>query len=125
MYQGLITMKIEVDIPESINDYGQLLSDFVKTMVHKLDKNSHKETPTKESLPAIMDLLVEEIYEFEQQIEADRFNENSLMELADQANFSFLAYIALRKQGVKHGQGNTNPDGTGRSTEHSEAVDNS
>ena len=117
--------KIEVSIPNSIGNYAVLLEDFIKTMVHKLDKNSHKETPTKESLPAIMDLLVEEIFEFEQQIDADKFNENSLVELADQANFSFLAYVALRQQGVKHEQGSTDTDGTGRPTERGEAVDNS
>jgi hypothetical protein len=49
-----------------------------------------------------MDLLVEEIVEFENQLEEDKFNENSLVELMDQANFSFLAYVALRRQGVKH-----------------------
>jgi len=68
----------------------------------KLDKNSWKETPTKQTLHAIMDLLVEEIIEFEKQIAEDRFNENSLIELADQANFSFLAYVALRLEGVQH-----------------------
>jgi hypothetical protein len=106
-------MKFEIDVPESINNYGLLLSDFVKTMVHKLDKNSHKDTPTKESLPKIMDLLADEIHEFETQVDADKFNENSLIELADQANFSFLAYIALRMQGVKHEQDYTNPNRTG------------
>jgi hypothetical protein len=115
-------IKIKVEVPDSIDEYATLFAEFIVLMLHKLDKNSHKKTPTKESLPAIMDLLVEEIYEFEQQIEADKFNENSLMELADQANFSFLAFIALRLQGVKHGQSSANPDGTGRPAEHSEAL---
>ena len=65
-------------------------------------KNSHKETPTVASLETIMDLLVEEISEFEEQVAKDKFDENSLIELMDQANFSFLAYVALRMQGVEH-----------------------
>jgi hypothetical protein len=72
-------------------------------MIKKLDKNSWKSTPTVESLPRIMDLLIEEIIEFEDQIILDKFDENSLIELMDQANFSFLAYVALRLQGVEHG----------------------
>jgi hypothetical protein len=76
--------------------------DFFDGMMKKLDKNSHKDTPTKETLPKIMDLLREEIKEFEEQLYKDRFDENSLIELMDQANFSFLAYVALRMEGVKH-----------------------
>jgi hypothetical protein len=71
-------------------------------MIAKLDKNSWKQTPTVNSLPEIMDLLREEIFEFENQMADDKFNENSLIELMDQANFSFLAYVALRLQGVQH-----------------------
>jgi hypothetical protein len=117
--------KIEVVVPDSISDYSDFLADFFDTMIYKLAKNSHKKTPTKESLSAVMDMLVDEIIEFEEQIVDDKFNENSLVELADQANFSFLAYIALRQQGVKHGQRSINSDGTGRPVEHSKAVDNS
>jgi hypothetical protein len=71
-------------------------------MIEKLRKNAHKETPTKESLKRIMELLILEIIEFEDQLIKDKFDENSLIELCDQANFSFLAYVALRLQGVKH-----------------------
>jgi hypothetical protein len=93
---------ILVQVPDSLRDWHPLLLDFFAGMIKKLDKNSHKDTPTIESLPRIMDLLVEEIVEFENQLEEDKFNENSLVELMDQANFSFLAYVALRRQGVKH-----------------------
>jgi len=96
------TNYILVKVPDSLKDYHLFLRDFFKTMIHKLDKNSHKDTPTKENLDGIMDLLVDEVIEFEQQIYRDRFNENSLVELADQANFSFLAYVVLRLEGVEH-----------------------
>lgn len=91
-----------LDVPKSLMKYEEMLHDFFNGMMMKLDKNSHKETPTRESLFSIMDLLMEEINEFEQQIQEDKFNENSLIELMDQANFSFLAYVALRLEGVKH-----------------------
>src|SRR4249920_3662780 len=94
---------ILVQIPDSIKQYRWFLQDFVKGMITKLDKNSHNNTPTVETLPKIMDLLREEIKEFEEQLAENKFDENSLIELMDQANFSFLAYVALRLQGVKHG----------------------
>jgi len=93
---------IIIQVPNSLRPYHSLLHEFFRTMIVKLDKNSYKETPTKQTLHAIMDLLVEEIIEFEKQVHEDKFNENSLIELADQANFSFLAYVALRLEGVKH-----------------------
>jgi len=95
-------MIIMLDVPNSLEPWHALLADFFHGMILKLDKNSHKDTPTKETLPKIMDLLREEIKEFEEQLYKDRFDENSLIELMDQANFSFLAYVALRMEGVKH-----------------------
>jgi len=91
-----------IQVPDSLREFHPLLLDFFRTMMHKLDKNSHKSTPTTKDLPDIMDLLQLEIAEFEDQLAIDKFDENSLVELADQANFSFLAYVALRRQGVKH-----------------------
>jgi len=96
-------VNILVQVPDSIAQYREHLQEFVKGMVAKLDKNSYKETPTKETIPKIMDLLRTEIREFEEQMDKDKFDENSLIELMDQANFSFLAYVALRIQGVEHG----------------------
>jgi hypothetical protein len=97
-----MSTRIVVQVPQSLSAYHSLLHDFFEGMIMKLAKNSHKDTPTKESLPKIMDLLREEIREFEEQLAEDRFNENSLIELMDQANFAFLAYVALRMEGVKH-----------------------
>ena len=93
-----MTTSIKITIPPSIEKYAVYLADFVDGMVKKLDKNSHKDTPTRENLQTIMDLLIEEISEFEMQVAEDRFSENSLIELMDQANFAFLAYIALRAE---------------------------
>jgi len=97
---------ILIQVPNSLSAYHTFLLDFFNTMIYKLDKNSHKDTPTKENLQGIMDLLLGEIVEFEQQVHQDKFNENSLTELADQANFAFLAYVALRLEGVQHGRKN-------------------
>ena len=91
-----------VQIPDSIEKFCPLLLDFFNGMVKKLDKNSYKDTPTVKAIPEIMELLMLEIEEFEVQLQTNKFDENSLIELMDQANFSFLAYVALRKQGVKH-----------------------
>jgi hypothetical protein len=96
-------VNVLVQVPDSIKVWQPLLLDFFTGMIAKLDKNSHKQTPQLESLPRIMDLLKDEIVEFETQIEEDRFDENSLKELMDQANFAFLAYVALRMEGVRHG----------------------
>jgi len=95
---------ITLEIPESLKEWQPMLQDFFNGMMKKLDKNSHKKTPTINSLPEIMDLLELEIDEFEEQITTNKFDENSLVELMDQANFSFLAYVALRSQGVEHGR---------------------
>jgi len=94
---------IVTSIPKSIEQYQEYLRRFFEGMITKLDKNSHKSTPTVETLPKIMDLLRQEIIEFEEQLADKKFDENSLIELMDQANFSFLAYVALRLQGVEHG----------------------
>ena len=92
-----------IEVPDSIKTWQPFLMRFFQGMMAKLDKNSHKQTPRLETLPRIMELLREEILEFETQIDEDRFNENSLTELMDAANFAFLAYVALRMEGVKHG----------------------
>jgi AICAR transformylase/IMP cyclohydrolase PurH len=96
-------ISVFIQVPDSIAQYREHLHEFFMGMILKLDKNSHKETPTKETIPKIMDLLRMEIAEFEEQMDKDKFDENSLIELMDQANFSFLAYVALRMQGVEHG----------------------
>lgn len=97
-----MTVKIEVEVPDSIKLWSPFLLMFFRGMLAKLDKNSHKQTPKLETLPRIMELLREEIEEFMVQLDEDRFDENSLIELMDQANFAFLAYVALRMEGVEH-----------------------
>ena len=98
-----MTVFVTVGVPEKIEQFSCLLQTFFEGMIAKLEKNAHKETPTVASLGDIMDLLIEEIVEFEEQLALDKFDENSLIELMDQANFAFLAYVALRRDGVKHG----------------------
>jgi hypothetical protein len=96
--------EITVDVPVSLQKHARHLAKFFEGMIRKLDKNSHKDTPTIHNIPTIVDLLVEEVVEFEDQFHTDRNNENSLIELMDVANFAFLAYVALRNQGVEHAQ---------------------
>lgn len=91
-----------VEVPDSIKVWTPFLTHFFQGMMRKLDKNSYKQTPQLESLPRIMELLQGEIKEFMVQLDEDRFDENSLIELMDQANFAFLAYVALRMEGVEH-----------------------
>jgi hypothetical protein len=79
---------------------------FFEGMVRKLEKNAHKETPTIEGIPRIMELLLVEMTEFLDQYGQDKYDENSLVELMDVSNFAFLAYVALRLQGVNHGNNN-------------------
>ena len=100
---------IIVQIPDSLRGLRDPLLNFFQGMIKKLDKNSHKQTPSIKDMGRIIDLLREEIEEFEEQLETDKFDENSLIELMDVANFAFLAYVALRLQGVEHGKEESNP----------------
>lgn len=93
---------IALEIPESLERYPELLRDFFDGMIHKLHINAYKETPTMKSIPEIIENLREEVVEFEEQLALDKFDENTLIELMDAANFAFLAYVALRLQGVEH-----------------------
>jgi len=89
---------VVVRTPSSIDQYTRLLESFVYGMVQKLDKNSHKETPTLNTVPEIIDFLKLEIDEFETQFFENKDDENTVVELFDIANFAFLAYIALKHQ---------------------------
>lgn len=91
-----------VQLPKSLTRYADEIEGFFESMIMKLDKNSHKETPTLKSIPEIIQNLREEVVEFEEQLALNKFDENTLIELADTANFAFLAYVALRLQGVEH-----------------------
>jgi hypothetical protein len=93
---------ILIQVPNSLFKYHTPLRYFFEGMIKKLEKNSHKDTPTIKSIPEIVENLREEIIEFEEQLGIDKFNQNTLIELMDAANFAFLAYIALRMQGVSH-----------------------
>ena len=89
-------------IPASLVEYSEHLGWFFDGMLHKLDINSHKATPTTKDIPEIIENLREEVIEFEEQLALNKFDENTLVELMDAANFAFLAYVALRIQGVEH-----------------------
>lgn len=95
---------IPVAIPPSLEGLSDHLQGFFDTMIKKLDKNSWKETPTIHSIPEIVGLMIEEVTEFEVQFYSDAYDENVLVELADAANFAFLAYVALRIHGFGNGK---------------------
>jgi hypothetical protein len=98
-----MTVSLTVIIPKSIEQYTPLIQSFVDGMIIKLDKNSWKKTPTVNSIPEIIDLLGGELSEFEEQFFENKYDENVLVELMDVANYAFLAYVALRLQGLGNG----------------------
>ena len=101
---------LQIPIPESLNQYSDHLHKFFEGMIKKLHKNCHKDTPSIQDIGRIIDLLRLEVEEFEEQLFTDKYDENSLIELMDTANFAFLAYVALRIQGVKHAEDKHNFD---------------
>ena len=98
-----MSTNIVITIPTSLFSYHTHLQRFFEGMILKLDANSHKKTPTTEDIPAIIDLLLLEIDEFDLQFKDNKFDNNVLVELMDTANFAFLAYVALRLQGLGNG----------------------
>ena len=100
---------ILVQVPDSLREYHDKLLDFFNGMIKKLDKNCHKDTPSIQDMGRIIDLLQMEVQEFEEQLVTNKYDENSLIELMDTANFAFLAYVALRLQGVEHAKEAGNP----------------
>ena len=93
---------IMIFIPRELEAHRENLAGFFDGMVRKLYRNRHKDDVTLPAIPMLMGLLQGECAEFEEQLEINKFDENSLIELMDVANFAYLAYRALRKEGVEH-----------------------
>lgn len=93
---------ILLQVPDKLRQHHLHLYYFFKGMIDKLEKNAHKDTPNAKSVGLMMAKLREEIEEFEEQLADNKFDPNTLVELMDQANFSFLAYVYLRMGGVEH-----------------------
>jgi len=93
--------KISINVPSSMRVYREHLSEFIGTMMRKLDMNSHKNVPETKDIPGMVQRLKEEIEEFEEQQKFDPTAINNIMELVDASNFAFLAFVALRNNGVK------------------------
>ena len=109
-----MTTNMVITVPSSLFEYHTLLQHFFQGMIRKLDANSHKHTPTTDQISEIIDKLIDEVVEFEEQLQLNKFDSNSLVELMDTANFAFLAYVVLRNEGVKHDQRelqDNNPNG--------------
>lgn len=97
-------VSVIVNIPVEVDKYRPYLRKFFEGMVEKLRVNAHKDTPNAKSVTLMMSKLREEIEEFEEQLALNKFDPNTLIELMDQANFSFLAYVYLRMGGVEHAE---------------------
>lgn len=92
--------QIAVAIPPSLQKYRNNLRSFFEGMIRKLDLNSHKETPEREQVETMVELLKGELTEFEDQLALDKLNFNSLVEIQDVANYAFLIFVALRRDGT-------------------------
>lgn len=102
MFGGLVEGNVlPVYIPEELAHYKDELLLFFTGMIYKLQLNAHKDTPTKPKIPELMFRMMGEIGELTQQIIDDKSDPNSLWETFDTANFSFLIYLALLRDGVK------------------------
>lgn len=86
---------VQVQVPVAIEPMAVRLAEFFNAMLKKLDKNSYKQTPSHDDIPHIVDLMQKEVDEFMVQFDEDVMSDNSLKELADISNFSFLLYMAL------------------------------
>lgn len=89
-------MELTLHIPESLAQYNVDLYRFFTAMLVKLDKNSHKRTPEVEDVPRIIERMQVEVGEFEEQFAIDALDMNTLFELADVANYAFLANVAIQ-----------------------------
>lgn len=91
-------MSIKIEIPSSIEVHRRDIEKFVKLMVHKLDINSHKNNPTRADASKMIELMKDEVLEFEEQYQDDKTDPNASLELADCANFALLAYVSLNNE---------------------------
>lgn len=95
-------MKIEVEIPEDIAEYGPHIENLLRLCVSKLFVNAHKVTPDIKEADDMIVRLKEELKELEEQLAENRLKGNSLLEIADVVNFALLTYIAIRNEQMKY-----------------------
>ena len=92
---------IMVPVPPTLNAHRGALREFFAGMVRKLDLNSHKDVPGRQDVEMLLAGALREIAEFLEQYHSDKFDENTLVETFDSANFIYLTYMALRNGGTK------------------------
>jgi predicted ribosome quality control (RQC) complex YloA/Tae2 family protein len=95
-------MKIEIEIPDDIAEYGDHIKNLLGLCVTKLFVNAHKITPDIKEAEDMIDRLKEEVQELEDQLTENRLKGNSLLEIADVVNFALLTYIAIRNEQMKY-----------------------
>jgi len=99
---------MKIDIPPSLSHHEPHLRAFFEAMVFKLHVNSYKDETAEKDVPILIDLGLKELQEFKDELVVgeggelsfDQIGPNSLIELADQANFQYLLFWFLRKRGV-------------------------
>jgi hypothetical protein len=97
----LVAQDLRIPLPAALNHYRTELLLFFAGMIYKLNLNAHKDAPNKPQIPELMLKLMGEVGELTEQILKDKFDPNSLQEAFDTANFAFLIYLALLRDGTK------------------------
>lgn len=91
---------MNINIPTTLKRHAPFLKQFFEGMVFKLYVNSHKDETAAKDIPILLDALAGEVKEFTDQLAEKMDDPNSLSELVDMANFSYLLFQYLRNQGV-------------------------
>lgn len=92
---------MNIEIPSILRSHESTLREFFDGMVFKLAVNAHKDQIDARSIPGLIDLMLDELREFKDEIGPDGTAEpNALQEAFDGANFWYLLFQFLRKNGV-------------------------
>lgn len=99
-----MSRRIIVEIPEELAGLQGDLQWFVGVMVEKLYQNRHKATTQSTEPSTFLLKLQAELLEVHEQWLADPCHPNMTRELADAANFAFLAHCAIEAWKARHRQ---------------------
>jgi hypothetical protein len=89
-----------INVPKTLKRHEPFLKQFMEGMIFKLHVNSHKDDTAEKDIPILLDHLADEVQEFRDQLTEKADDPNSLSELMDMSNFSYLLFHYLRNQGV-------------------------
>lgn len=92
---------MNIEIPSVLRSHEPTLREFFEGMVFKLAVNAHKDDIDARDIPGLIDLMLDELREFKDEIRPDgTASADALQESFDGANFWYLLFQFLRKQGV-------------------------